>query len=329
MSEHDNSQPESLQFEVGRHGHRERADRVVQAELVDWSRSRVHKLFAAGLVWRDEDAVTKSQRLFEGDVLTVQLPPPRPLELRPVDLPLELIYEDDSIVVVNKSPGMVVHPGAGTGEDTLVHALLHHCHGRLSGIGGVERPGIVHRLDRETSGLIVVAKSDPAYQGMTVQFSERSLEKEYVAIVDLSRRAETGESGEIREPIGRHPIQRHRMAIRPDGRPAHSIWALKQKLNHGFGLMRVRILTGRTHQIRVHLAHLGMPLVADTTYGYRESRHSELPEGVFPRVMLHAAELRFSHPVTGEPMQLKAPPPADFRFALDCLGIHPDRVPGP
>ncbi len=292
---------------------RERADKVLSAHLQEWSRSRVQKLFAAGLVWREDEAIDKSTKVSAGDTLSFSIPPVRPLELRPVAIPLEVLFEDEDLIVINKAAGMVVHPGAGTGEDTLVHALLHHCDGHLSGIGGVERPGIVHRLDRETSGVIVAAKTDRGYQGMAQLFATRKLAKFYSAIV-AGQLPEIG-SGTIEAPIGRHPVQRTRMAIREDGRPARSDWQVEEYLPDGYSLLNVRIHTGRTHQIRIHLSHLGTPIAGDPLYGYKTSRRSLS----FPRVMLHARRLELVHPLSGEAVVWEAPLPDDFGQALKQL----------
>lgn len=302
--------PQVIEVEAG--VRKERADKILSAHLAEHSRSRVQQLFADGLVWRDDEAITKSTRLKGGDTITYSIPPVKPLELNAVNIPLEVLFEDDDLLCVNKEPGMVVHPGNGTGEDTLVHALLHHCAGKLSGIGGVERPGIVHRLDRETSGLIVVAKSDRAYKGLSEQFLNRSLEKNYTAIGMGSVR---GERGIIEEPIGRHPVHRHRMSVRENGRPSRSDWAVAERLGKVATLFDVRIHSGRTHQIRVHLLHLGHVLVGDTVYGFKAP---QIPFEI-PRVMLHARRLCLAHPVSGAAMEIEAPLPADFIDVMERL----------
>lgn len=300
---------EEIALEVPADGKPDRADKVLTGLLPEYSRARLQKLFAAGHVWRESDALGKSDRLHPGDALTVTIPPARSLNLRPVNIPLDIIYEDEHLLAVNKPVGMVVHPGSNTGEDTLVHALLFHCRGQLGTINGVERPGIVHRLDKETSGVIVAARSDAAMQGLTRMFAERRLQKTYRAIV-LGKAT----NGQSHQPIGRHPTHRTRMAVRPDGRAAHSEWIVEAALPH-VTLLRVRIHTGRTHQIRVHLTDAGYPILGDTTYGYRSNR---LPLEV-PRVMLHAACLNLTHPVTGESMTLEAPLPEDFSTLLRQL----------
>lgn len=287
-------------------GHRwARADKVLAACVNDISRSQLQKLFAAGRVWREEEALSQKDKVQGGDVLIFSLPDLEPLPLRAVDIPLNVLFEDEDIIVINKSPGMVVHPGNGTGEDTLVHALLHHCRGQLSGIGGSERPGIVHRLDKDTSGVMVAAKSNRAYQELARQFAQRETQKHYVALV--AGKLPAG-SGEIGEPIGRHPVHRTRMAVRRDGREAHSEYRVLEALGMGYSKVQVHILTGRTHQIRVHMAYLGAPLVGDALYGYKPGPQP-LPHS---RVMLHAASLTLQHPVTGSTMVFEAELPQDI-----------------
>ena len=283
----------------------ERVDKVLAATLPHLTRSQIQRLIGRGLAWREDVALGKSDKVRAEEAITLTEPPPTPLELHPVALPLDVLFEDDDLLVVNKAAGMVVHPGAGTGEDTLVHALLHHCAGKLSGIGGVERPGIVHRLDRDTSGALVVAKSDPAFQGLARQFAERQTQKIYLALVSGHPRRE---HGEIDVPIGRHPVQRMKMTVRDDGRTARSAWRVQNRLEDNLALLEVQIFTGRTHQIRVHCQHLGHPLAGDPMYGFKANRHRT----PFARVMLHAWRLGFAHPITGAPMELTATLPEDL-----------------
>ena len=291
----------------------DRADRVLSAAFPQFSRAFLQKLFEEGLVWREGEALLKKQKLQPGDCVTFTVPPARPLALRPVDIPLSIIHEDEHIVVVDKAPGMVTHPGAGTGEDTLVHALLHHCRGQLSGIGGVERPGIVHRLDKETSGLIVAAKTDAAFQGLAEAFAGRALTKEYQALVS---RVPKAAGGSIDQPIGRHPTHRTRMAVVRDGRRALSDYTVEASWGDLASRLRVRIHTGRTHQIRVHCSWLGHPLLGDTLYGWTPAK---TPGIAVPRVMLHAHRLQLNHPVTRKPLRLEAPLPGDFRSVEQAL----------
>ncbi|HVU18959.1 MAG TPA: RluA family pseudouridine synthase [Candidatus Didemnitutus sp.] len=282
-----------------------RADKILAKAFPDHSRAAIQRALAAGRVTIGGQPIAQDSVVRPGQVIVFSLPETRPAELKPVDLPLEIVYEDKHLVVVNKSSGMVVHPGVGTGEDTLVHALLAHCVGELSGVGGVERPGIVHRLDKETTGLIVVAKNDAAHRALADQFASRTLTKEYVALVSGSPK---GESGTIDRAIARHSVHRHRMTTGEGGRPARTDWSVAERFGTKATLVRCRIHTGRTHQIRVHLKSIGHPLLGDATYGWKA------PVGFpsVPRVMLHAEHLVIAHPTTGRPLDLRAPLPNDF-----------------
>lgn len=292
----------------------ERADKLFAAKFDGVSRARLQRAFDAGHVTFDGEVIHKRFKITGAGLLravleeeTFDAPP------RAVDLPLEIIFEDEAIVVVNKRPGMVTHPGSGTGEDTLVHALLHHCGGQLSSVGAPDRPGIVHRLDKETSGLIVVAKTDEAHHKLALAFSERKTFKAYTAlVVGQPRRS----SGSIREPIGRHQTHRTRMTVRPDGREAHTDYEVVRLLGRQASEVRCVIHTGRTHQIRVHLSHLGHPLLGDRTYGFKRS---QFPEVDVPRVMLHSTELGLGHPLSGEKLTLQAPVPEDFERVTASL----------
>ena len=237
----------------------------------------------------------------------------RNVEVAAVDIPLEVIFEDADMIAVVKPVGMVTHPGVGTGDDTLVHALLHHTHGDLASIGAPERPGIVHRLDKETSGLIVVAKTDRSYYGLVEQFSERSMRKIYRALVVGSP---DEASGTIKQPVGRHPVQRTRMAVVAHGKFAHTDWGVVERFGGQATLMSCHIHTGRTHQIRVHMQHLGHSLLGDVNYGFKPSKLKGLS---VPRVMLHAHTLELSHPVTKKRMELEAPLPQDFKDLMGQL----------
>jgi 23S rRNA pseudouridine1911/1915/1917 synthase len=253
-----------------------------------------------------------------GEQIEIRWPDARPAEAQPEEIPLDILFEDKSLLVLNKPAGLVVHPAAGHEEHTLVNALLHHCAGELSGIGGVARPGIVHRLDKETSGCLVVAKNDENHLALSRQFAERRVEKIYNAIVcgELAR-----DSGEIRAAIARHSTHRKRMAVRDDnsGRAAHTSWGMLEKLNAAT-FVEARIHTGRTHQIRVHFQFLGHPVVGDETYGARQNKKlAELTGYAAPRVLLHARELSFIHPRTEKQMTFESPLPEDFRRALKSL----------
>ncbi len=289
-----------------------RADKWISRKLPDISRTHIQRAFAAGLVKVNGGEAAKSAKLREGDVVEFQAPEVRQLDLSPVDIPLDVLFEDEDLLVVNKVSGMVVHPGAGTDNETLVHALLFHCKSRLSSIGGMDRPGIVHRLDRETSGVMVVAKTDAVHRGLAQAFSSRMIDKAYLALVaGVPDRL----SGRIQKPIGRHPVHRHKMSIRDGGRNAHTDWELLGTCEDQVSLLRCEIHTGRTHQIRLHLSDMGHPILGDKVYGYREDR-MELP--LWPsRVMLHAWTLAFKHPITRQILRLVAEPPHDFK------ALHP------
>ena len=304
---------ESLQVVVPEGTRTQRADKLLAQLHPDFSRSRWQKLLEAGHVWQDERRIGQSDRLHAGDVVDVSLPPLQPLELIPVAMDLDFLYEDEHLLVVNKPAGLVVHPGAGTGDDTLVHGLLHHCRGQLPGIGGEERPGIVHRLDKETSGAIVVARSEIAMTALAAQFADRTISKRYLAIC---KGVPNPASGSIHQPIARHPVHRLRMACLPGGRPSWTDYHRLRAWGQHAALLELDLHTGRTHQIRVHLQHLGHPILGDSLYGWRD-REEQYP--AVPRVMLHAARLVFSHPVTGREMTFEAPLPDDFRLLLAGL----------
>jgi 23S rRNA pseudouridine1911/1915/1917 synthase len=302
-----------------------RLDAWLAEALPELSRARIQALIAAGAVTVSGASARASTRVRAGQEVRVEVPAPVEAQPGPEDIPLRIVHEDAHLLVIDKPAGLVVHPGAGTREGTLVNALLHHVRD-LSGIGGVLRPGIVHRLDRGTSGLIVVAKSDEAHRGLAAQFAARVVEKQYLAVVHgVPRQAR----GTIDAPIGRHPVHRKKMSTAaPRGRPARSSFEVEERLDAA-ALLRVRIHTGRTHQIRVHLASAGHPIVGDATYGGTRAPGSAASAARaavagFPRPALHAAALAFSHPVTGAPIALRAPLPADMEALLAAL-----RPPGP
>jgi len=298
----------------------ERLDRWLAGVMPDVSRARLQAIITGGGVLVDGRVARPSRRLKAGQSISVRLPAPRPAVPLPEDIPLAVVYEDPHLLVVDKPAGLVVHPGAGRATGTLVNALLHRVRD-LSGIGGVVRPGIVHRLDRGTSGLLVVAKDDASHVALSRQFSGRTVEKEYLAVVlGVPRAAE----GTIDVPIGRDPVHRKRMSVRaPRGRAAQSIYRLVEAFD-GAALLRVRIATGRTHQIRVHLAALGHPVAGDLTYGGRRPPASRRPEAraaleALTRPALHAARLVFTHPATDERMSFESPLPADLQALLAVL----------
>jgi 23S rRNA pseudouridine1911/1915/1917 synthase len=290
-----------------------RADRVLAAAFPEHSRTALQRAFDAGLVRRGGTVISRDTAVAGGDRLEFVLPDVAPTDLKPADIPLDVLYEDRHLLAVNKASGMIVHPGAATGEDTLVHALLSHCAGTLSGIGGVERPGIVHRLDKETTGVIVVAKTDQAHRALADQFATRTLTKEYVALVSGVPQLL---SGTIDRAIGRHPVHRHRMTVGEGGKPARTDWERAETFGDLAALVRCRIFTGRTHQIRVHLKSLGHPILGDALYGWKpEPRLKEQPA----RVMLHAEHLVLMHPATGRELDLRAPLPEDFSKVIRAL----------
>ncbi|HLX96233.1 MAG TPA: RluA family pseudouridine synthase [Verrucomicrobiae bacterium] len=298
----------------------ERLDTFLRRKFPAVSRVALKRLIETGHVRINGGPVKPTHAPRAGEAIEIRWPDARPAIAQPEEIPLDIVFEDKSLLVLNKPAGLVVHPAAGHEEHTLVNALLHHCGDELSGIGGVARPGIVHRLDKETSGCLVVAKNDGAHIALCAQFAGRMVKKIYHAIVcgELAR-----ESGEIHAAIARHPSHRKRMAVRDDhsGRAAHTGWHVLKRLNAAT-LVEAQLHTGRTHQIRVHFEFLGHPLVGDATYGARQNwKLTELTGYEPPRVMLHARQLSFVHPRTKKPMSFEAPLPADFREALKFL--HP------
>jgi len=303
----------------------ERLDRFLAAAQADLSRSRLQGLIREGRVLVNGRPARASLRLRDGDQVRVELPPERSLALTPEAIPLSILYEDESILVVNKPAGMVVHPGAGVASGTLAHALLHH-DPRIGAVGGATRPGIVHRLDRDTSGLLVVARSARAYRSLVEAIKNREVKRRYLALVWGAPRAA---SGTAEGAIGRDPRRRQRMAVvRRGGKPARTRWRITER----FGVctaLEVTLETGRTHQIRVHLADLGHPVVGDPVYGGRtrmrlrptaaERSLAEALLRMLPRQALHASELGFAHPVSGAPLHFDAPLPADLAGALAWL----------
>ena len=303
-----------IEFRVPDSVEKGRADKLFAEEFEDVSRVRLQRAFDDGHVTFDGQVIDKRFKVTTGGLLRAVLDEPDTnVGPRAVNIPLEIIFEDEEIVVVNKPVGMITHPGSGTGEDTLVHALLHHTDGKLSTVGTPDRPGIVHRLDKETSGIIVVAKGDRAHHKLAAAFSERETYKRYTALVTGVPKLS---SGSIKEPIGRHPTHRTRMSVQPNGRHAHTDWVVKKRFGERAALVSCVIHTGRTHQIRVHMQHLKHPLLGDVTYGF----HSNRLKGIkVPRVMLHSTELHVQHPVRAERMEFVAPLPQDFRELIGEL----------
>jgi 23S rRNA pseudouridine1911/1915/1917 synthase len=302
----------------------ERLDRWLAGRLPGESRARLQALVESGAVLLDGRQARSSARLKADQVVEIDWPEPQPAVPQPEDLPLPIVYEDGALLVVDKPAGLVVHPGAGRLSGTLVNALLYHV-GGLSGVGGVLRPGIVHRLDRGTSGLLVVAKNDLAHRALSKQFAERTVEKEYLALVLGTPRAR---EGTVDAAIGRHPVERKRMSVRREGgRDARSSYRVVETFD-GASLVRVRIHTGRTHQIRVHLASLGHPVAGDPTYGGTRVPAARLASSRtalqgLTRPALHAARLCFVHPVTGARLEFESPLPPDLASALERLRQPP------
>lgn len=288
-----------------------RLDLFLAKALPELSRSRIQQLVRAGFV-RFNGATTRAHHLVRsGDEIEVTQPPPQRIEARPEPIPLQILYEDDDLIVIDKPAGMTVHPGAGQREHTLVNALLHHCP-KLSGIGGKERPGIVHRLDKETSGCLVAAKNDVAHRELSKQFAARTVEKIYLALVAGKLLTQ---KGMIEEKIGRHPVHRQRMSVAsPRGRIARTEYRVVRS-NEKASLIECLLHSGRTHQIRVHLHHLGHPVLGDKIYAPRLAKD-------FPRQMLHAWKLGFRHPRTGDWKNFKAPLPQDLNEAIAATGLQ-------
>jgi len=287
----------------------QRLDRFLQVELPGHSRAFLQKLIEQGSVLVNGKPGKPSYRVRTGDNVSVEIPPPRPLETRPEAIPLEVLYEDDDLIVVNKPAGMVVHPAAGNAEHTLVNALLHHCRGKLAGIGGVQRPGIVHRLDKGTSGCLVVAKTDAAHQSLVVQFKARGVKKIYRAVCWGNF---TKNSGTIETEIGRSANDRKKMSAQPArGRPSLTDYRVLKQFGQS-ALVELTLHTGRTHQIRVHMAHIGHPIVGDTVYGGKAESGKRKVEISIARPLLHAYKLGFTHPRTAKFMEFEAPIPEEM-----------------
>lgn len=286
-----------------------RLDVWLTRHLPGVSRTRIQTLIEQGLILVEGKTAKANYKVRPGDTVTGEIPPPRRLEAKPEPLPLDIVYEDKDIIVVNKPQGMVVHPAPGNERGTLVNALLYHC-GDLSGINGILRPGIVHRLDKDTSGLLVAAKNDDAHRSLVVQIKARQVKRLYLALVH----GEVKESsGRIEAPIGRHPVDRQRMAVTlKNSRPAVTYYRVLERFP-GFTLLQVQLETGRTHQIRVHMAYLGHPVVGDPKYGPRKQAF-----GV-PGQLLHAGQLGFFHPRTKDYLEFTAPPPEAFCRVLALL----------
>lgn len=325
------SDPEVHNWVISNEEAGQRIDHYVVARLPQYSRTRVQKLIQSGGIAVNGSGVLPSYALRGGDVLDVTEPPPTEAAPQAEDIPLNVVYEDDDLLVVDKPAGMVVHPGRGVNEGTLVNALLGRPH-TVSSIGGVTRPGIVHRLDKDTTGLLIVAKNDPAHVKLSEDLASRKIVRLYVA---LAMRKFEEDRGTIDEPVGRHPTNRLKMTVRRgrDAREARTHWRVIERLG-GISQIECKLDTGRTHQIRVHMAHIKHPIVGDELYGGTAVLASQLisPHDTklrariknLGRQMLHAHEIKFSHPRTGEVLHFKSSPPADYQQILELLRASTD-----
>lgn len=307
----------------------QRLDRFLSAQCTDISRTRLKNLIVAGEVSLSGDEVTDpSRKLKSGDLIQFKMPEAVDDNPQPENIPLDIVYEDDDLLVINKQVGLVVHPGAGNYSGTLVNALLYHCGDSLSGIGGVKRPGIVHRLDKETSGLMVVAKNDKAHGGLASQLSDRSLSRQYKALVWKI----PAKKGVVDEPVGRHPQNRLKMTVnRRNGREARTHYEVEKNYSDTMAMVNCRLESGRTHQIRVHMAHIGHNLVGDPVYGLQTNAQQSLLRKAgyddktqeivlgFPRQALHAWHIAFIHPETEEKMTFESALPDDLKNIIYVL----------
>lgn len=326
--------PRRHQVCIAPEDHGTRLDIALARALPDLSRTRLQGLIREGHVCRDGTAQTDPKlRVNSGEAYEIEEPAPRPATPEPENILLDVIYEDDDLIVIDKPAGLVVHPGAGNPAGTLVNALLAHCKGSLSGIGGVERPGIVHRIDKDTSGLLVVAKNDTAHRSLAAQFADHGrtgpLDRAYLALVWGAPRQPRGT---VDAPLDRDPHNREKIAVMPEGRGRHAIthWEVLERYGDAAAplasLVRCQLETGRTHQIRVHMAHIGHPLLGDAVYGAGfRSKARRLPDDAalalasLDRQALHAARLVFEHPVTGQVHAFDSPPPDDMQRLIEAL----------
>lgn len=302
-----------LQYEVTKEEDGLRLDQYIAGRCMDLSRSYIQKLIKESRVTINKNIQTKTKTAVqESDIVNVSLPDPKELEIKPQDIPLDILYEDNDVLVVNKPKGMVVHPAPGHYEDTLVNAVLYHCRDNLSGINGVLRPGIVHRIDKDTTGALIVCKNDKAHQKIADQLRAHTITRSYRAIVYNNF---SEDEGMINAPIGRHPTNRKkRMVTEKNSKEAITHYKVLDHLNHKFNYIECRLENGRTHQIRVHMSHIGHPLLGDEVYGPVNSKFKNLQGQT-----LHAATIGFIHPTTEEYMEFSAPLPDYFEKLLKTL----------
>ncbi|MGK2909902.1 MAG: RluA family pseudouridine synthase [Sphingobium sp.] len=299
-----------------------RLDKALAALLPDMSRERIKALILEGCVSGPAGRKTTdpSMKVMLGQGFRVDVPPPTEAQARPENIALNIVYEDTDLIVIDKAAGMVVHPAAGNADGTLVNALLHHCAGQLSGIGGVARPGIVHRIDKDTSGLLVAAKTDKAHEGLARQFKDHSIQRLYAAVV-AGRLIPP--SGTVSQWIGRSDSDRKKMAVQPEGRGKHAVTHYRTlEILRDAALVECRLETGRTHQVRVHMTHLGHPLIGDPVYSKSKKHFKSLLETIcFNRQALHARTLGFIHPVTNRALSFESLIPSDMQELLSRLRV--------
>ncbi len=301
---------QTLEFVAAPQDAGQRMDRWLSGCCGELSRSALQALMEQGAVLRNGQPVNKKDKVMAGDTVQVTLPDPQPIEAQPQDIPLDIVFEDDHLLVVNKPKGMVVHPAPGNPDGTLVNALLYHCAGGLSGIGGAIRPGIVHRIDKDTSGLLVVAKDDATHQGLSEQMAVHDIHRVYHAVVYGNLKED---SGTVDAPIGRDPRDRKKMAVTAtNSKSARTHWQVLERFGT-FTYIACRLETGRTHQIRVHMSHIGHPLAGDPVYGPRNVLR------FLNGQCLHAKELGFRHPITGDMLRFDSELPPYFQEYLTRL----------
>ncbi len=309
-----------IEATIGEAQHGLRLDKALAELLPDLSRERLKSLIVEGDVTADGRTLNPSMKVAAGQLFAISIPAPVDADAIAQDIPLNIVHEDADLIVVDKPAGLVVHPAAGNLDGTLVNALLHHCRGELSGIGGVARPGIVHRIDKDTSGLLVVAKSDRAHEGLAQQFKAHSIDRLYAAIVYGVPQPPVGT---VDTWIGRSDSDRKKMAVHREGRGKHAVthYRLIERLA-GAALVECRLETGRTHQVRVHMAHLGHPLIGDPVYSRERKGFKTILETLrFKRQALHAKRLGFIHPLTGQKLSFDSAPPADMQELLSELHV--------
>jgi 23S rRNA pseudouridine1911/1915/1917 synthase len=296
-----------------------RLDSALSTAIPQLSRARIQALIAENALMIDGAAVTDAaSKRHTGKSFELAIPAPRPDKAEAQNIMLDIVFEDEHLIIVDKPAGLVVHPAAGHADGTLVNALLHHCHEKLSGIGGVQRPGIVHRIDKDTSGLLVVAKSDAAHEGLAKLFASHDIERRYFAIVSG---IPAPPAGTIRTQIGRSTVNRKKMAVLPENKGRHAVTHYRTVESFAkTALVQCTLETGRTHQVRVHMAHLGHPLIGDATYSNRQNPYKiGLNQSKFERQALHAASLGFIHPISGETLSFESSLPEDMQLLLSQL----------